>query len=75
MSIKVHTGESNGHSPGAYYQSSAPAVIDVNSEESLNKWQDVLHLSRKELLDAIGNFGPEVRNIRRGLLSSSDQAA
>jgi hypothetical protein len=75
MGIKVHTGESNGHSPGSYYRSSALAVIDVNSEESLSKWQEVLHLSRKELLEAISQFGPEVRNIRRGLLSSSDKAA
>jgi len=75
MGIKVYTGESNGYSPGAYYQSSAPAIIDVNSEESLHKWQELLHLTRKELLEAIENFGPEVRNIRRGLLASSDQAA
>ncbi len=75
MGIKVHTGESNGYSPGAYYKSAPSAVIDVNSEESLNKWQAVLHLNRKELLEAINNFGPVVRNIRQGLLASTDQAA
>ncbi len=75
MGIKVHTGESNGYSPGAYYKSADPAVIDIHSEESLNKWQNVLHLSRKELMEAIDSFGPEVRNIRRGLLSSLDEAA
>lgn len=75
MGIKVHTGESNGHSPGSYYRSSAPAVIDVNSEDSLTKWENILHLTRKELLEAINEYGPEVRNIRRGLRSSSDEAA
>lgn len=75
MGLKVHTGESNGHSPGSYYKSAPSAAIDVNSEESLKRWQDVLHLTRKELLEAIHDFGPEVRNIRRGLLASSDQAA
>lgn len=75
MGIKVHTGESNGHSPDAYYRSSAPAVIDVNSEDSLTKWENILHLTRKELLEAINEYGPEVRNIRRGLRSSSDEAA
>jgi len=69
MGIKVHTGESNGYSPGPYYRSSAPAVIDVNSEESLKKWEEALHLSRKELLDAIEAYGPQVRNIRLGLHS------
>lgn len=75
MGIKVHTGESNGHSPGAYYRSSAPAVIDVNSEDSLSKWENILHLTRKELLEAINNYGPEIHNIRRGLISVSDKAA
>lgn len=75
MAIKVGTGESNGYSPGAYYRSSAPAVIDVNSEESLQKWETVLKLSRKELLEAVQNFGPYVRNIRIGLKQSDDQAA
>lgn len=75
MGIKVHTGESNGHSPGTYYRSSAPAVIDVNSEDSLAKWETVLQLGRKELLEAIKHYGPEVRNIRRGLRGDSDKAA
>ena len=75
MGLKVYTGESNGYSPGAYYQSSAPATVDINSEESLKKWEEVLHLSRKELLQAVENFGPLIRNIRRGLLESADEAA
>lgn len=75
MALKVGTGDSNGSSPGAYYRSSPPAEIDVNSEESLAKWGVVLKLSRKELLVAINDFGPVVRDIRRGLLQSEDEAA
>lgn len=75
MGLKVYTGESNGYSPGAYYQSSDPAFVDINSEESLKKWQEILRLSRKELLEAVNNYGPIIKNIRRGLLNSSDQAA
>lgn len=75
MGIKVHTGESNGYSPGSYYRSGPDAAIDVSSEESLNKWQAVLHLDRKELLEAIQEYGPVVRDIRKGLLNASDQAA
>ncbi len=75
MALKVGSGDSNGFSPGAYYRSSPLAVIDVNSEESLSKWEAVLKLTRKELLTAIHDFGPVVRDIRRGLLQNEDQAA
>lgn len=75
MGIKVHTGESNGYSPGAYYKSSSPAVIDINSEDSLHKWEVVLNLSRKELLQAVEKFGPHVSEIRRGLHAEEDKAA
>lgn len=75
MGIKVYTGESNGHSPGSYYREQNPAVIDINSEDSLHKWEVVLNLTRKELLEAINHFGPEVRNIRRGLYASENKAA
>lgn len=75
MGIKVHTGESNGYSPGAYYKSSSPAVIDVNSEESLHKWEVVLNLSRKDLIKAIENYGPQVSEIRRGLHAQEDKTA
>ena len=75
MALKVGTGDSNGFSPGAYYRSSPLAVIDVNSEESLSKWEAILRLPRKDLLAAIHDFGPVVRDIRRGLLQSEDKAA
>jgi hypothetical protein len=67
--IKVNTGESGGHSPGAYYKEPALAIVDINSEESLEKWGKVLELSRKELLEAVNSFGPVVRDIRLGLLN------
>lgn len=75
MSIKVHTGESNGYSPGSYYKAQKQAVIDVNDEASLELWSDVLKLSKKELLKAINDYGPVVRDIRRGLRQSHDEAA
>ena len=73
--LKVHTGESNGYSPGSYYKASNPAVIDINNEESLAKWEGILGLNRKELMSAIESFGPVVRDIRRGLRISHDEAA
>lgn len=75
MGIKVHTGESNGYSPGAYYKSSGPAIINVNSEEELEKWAKVLDLSKKELLEAIEVYGPEVKYIRLGLRAQKEGAA
>ncbi len=75
MGIKVHTGESNGYSPGAYYRSSGPAIIDVNSEEEIKKWADVLDLSKDELLKVIEHYGPAVKNIRLGLRSEKNEAA
>lgn len=75
MGIKVHTGESNGYSPGTYYKASKQAVIDVKDEASLETWSGILKLSKKELLEAIENFGPVVRDIRRGLRQNQDDAA
>lgn len=74
--LKIENGNSGGSSPPAYYRESAQARIDINSEESLEKWASNLHLERKELLAAIKEFGPVVRDIRRGLLNSrKDEAA
>lgn len=73
--LKVGTGESGGYSPPSYWKEGALGTIDPQSEESLSKWESVLHLSRKELLEAIDRFGPVVRDIRRGLLNSQDEAA
>lgn len=67
--LKVYTGESGGHSLGAYYKEPALAMVDVNSEESLEKWGSVLELSTRELLEAVKTFGPVVRDIRIGLLN------
>lgn len=73
--FKISNSDGNGQTPGYYYKESAPAKIDVNSEESLAKWEAVLHLSRQELLSAVKDFGPFVRDIRRGLRSQNDEAA
>jgi hypothetical protein len=73
-SIKVSTDESGGQSPGAYYKDGPLGRIDVMSEESLQKWETVLHMDRKTLLAAIAEFGPVVRDIRRGLLAKSEAA-
>jgi hypothetical protein len=73
--FKIGNSDGNGSTPGAYYRESAPAKIDVNSEESLAKWEAVLHLSRSDLMNAIKEFGPMVRDIRRGLRSQNDEAA
>lgn len=74
--LKVGTGESGGYSPPTYRKEMQLSEIDISSEESLEKWEAVLHLSRKELLAAIADFGPVVRDIRVGLLGrKNDQAA
>lgn len=73
--FKVHSGDSGGYSPPGYSADMKLAKIDVGSEESLAKWESVLHISRKELLSAIQEFGPVVRDIRVGLLSRSQSDA
>jgi hypothetical protein len=74
--LSVYTGESGGYSPAPYSKEMKLATIDVSSEADLEKWGNVLHLSRSELLAAINDFGPVVRDIRIGLLHrSSDRAA
>lgn len=75
--LKVSSDSGNGSSPSLYYKESASAHIDPSSDASLMKWEEILHLSRKELLAAVNQFGTEVRLIRRGLLAqkSEDEAA
>jgi len=68
MSFKVYTGQGDGHSPGGYYRAPAASKIEPQSEESLERWQQSLRLSRAELLEAIKLFGVDPRDIRRGLL-------
>lgn len=72
--LKIDNSDGNGYSPPGYYRESAPAVIDVNNEESLMKWEKILDMNRKELLQAVQEFGPVVRDIRRGR-RARDQAA
>lgn len=75
MALKVGTGDSNGFSPGGYYKSSKPAVIDVNDKVAFANWCNVLGLSEKDLLSAIREYGPMVRDIRRGLRAEKGEAA
>lgn len=43
------------------------AHVDIQDEQNLRKWEEVLHLSRGELIEAVKSFGPLVRDIRLGL--------
>jgi hypothetical protein len=73
--LKIENGNSGGSSPPAYYREPPLARIDTSSEESLEKWGAILHLGRKDLLSAINEFGPVVRDIRRGLINAKDDKA
>lgn len=73
--LSVHSDDGGGYSPPSYYKEAPAAVIDIANEESLRKWEAVLEMSRVELLDAIKDFGPVLRDIRRGLRRSRDDAA
>ncbi len=74
--LQVCNDEAGGYSPPAYYKEQPLAKIDVDNEESLQKWESVLHMSRAEILEAIACFGPVVRDIRRGLRANrNDEAA
>lgn len=73
--LKVESGNGGGSSPPLYYKESALGTIDVNSEESLQKWEAVLHMERRELLEAVREFGPVVKDIRKGLLARRNEAA
>jgi hypothetical protein len=75
MGIKVYSGDGGGQTPPGYYKAPALSIVDVNCDESLSKWADILHLERRELLEAVREFGPVVRDIRRGLLRRSEEAA
>lgn len=72
--LSVHSGDGGGYSPPTYYKEPTPGEIDPSSEEGLQKWESVLELSRVELLHAIKDFGPVVRDIRRGLRARKDAA-
>lgn len=75
MSIKVNTGESGGYSPGAYYKESKLGRVDVNDSADVTKWANVLGISEGELLFAVKEFGPIIRDIRIGRLNRKDEAA
>lgn len=75
MSIKVNTGESGGYSPGAYYKEGKQGRVDVNDSADVAKWAEVLGISEGELIFAVREFGPIIRDIRRGRLNQKDEAA
>lgn len=73
--LKVQTGPSGGHSPSRYWKEPRMAKIDINNDENIDFWCEELKLERNRLLVAIKDFGPVVRDIRRGLSASQDDAA
>jgi hypothetical protein len=73
--LKVETGESGGYSPGAYYKESKLGRVDVNDSADVEKWAKVLGISESELVFAVKEFGPVIRDIRRGKLNQKDEAA
>jgi hypothetical protein len=73
--FKVHSGDSNGYTPPGYYKEAHSAFVDVKSEDSIKKWQAILELSRSELLYAVEEFGPLIKDIRRGLRKQMSGAA
>lgn len=50
------------------------AKIDLLDSDSVNKWKEVLGLSSRDLFNAVENFGPNVRDIRRGLINQKSDA-
>jgi hypothetical protein len=74
-SLKVETGESGGLSPGAYYKESNLARVDINDSADVAKWATCLEMSESELIFAVKEFGPIIRDIRRGRLNKRDEAA
>ena len=74
-SIKVDTGESGGCSPGAYYRESKPGIVDVSNSDDVAKWAASLEVSEGELYSLVKEFGPNIRDIRRGKLNQRKEAA
>jgi hypothetical protein len=73
--FKVYSSDSNGYSPPGYYKDPPSAFVDLQSEESIKKWQEVLKMTRSELVYAVEEFGPLIKNIRRGLRNRKNDAA
>jgi len=47
--------------------SSTDANVDQNDQQSLERWCLILGVTKAELLEAIGQHGNVIRNIRKGL--------
>ncbi len=73
--LKVETGASDGHSPSRYWKGPRIAKIDLNNDENIDFWASELKISRDLLLVAAKDFGPAIRDIRRGLARNVDEAA
>lgn len=73
--FKVYSSDSNGYSPPGYYKDPPSAFVDLQSEESIKKWQEILKMTRSELVYAVEEFGPLIKNIRRGLRNRESHAA
>jgi hypothetical protein len=70
--FKVDNGGGSGFGALLYYKEGPQAQVDIHNEESLMTWQKSLQLTRQELLQAIREFGPGVKDIRRGLVNKKD---
>jgi hypothetical protein len=73
--LKISNGLSGDSSPPSYWREAAGAEVDVADQQSLEKWAQVLDLSLPELHQAVRQFGPVIKDIRRGLLNQNDEAA
>lgn len=49
------------------------AQIDLLDSDSVNKWKGVLGLSSRDLFNAVQDFGPNVKDIRRGLINQKSE--
>ncbi len=67
--FKIDGGNGNGFSSGSFFKEQPQAKIDPSNEEDLLKWESSLQIDRKTLLQAIKDYGPGVRDIRRSLVS------
>ena len=73
--LKISGDDSGGSSPPTYYRAAPAAEVDINCRESLDKWAQILHLSHTDLIKAVEEFGPVIKDIRRGLRKKRNEAA
>ncbi len=57
------------------HESQNNAQIDLLDSDSVNKWKEVLGLSSRDLFNAVQDFGPNIKDIRRGLINQKSEDA